>query len=148
MKTLDRRQFLRASAYGTGLGLLPASIARALEIPAAVVKADITDVQHVVILMQENRSFDQYFGLLPGVRGFGDRFQLPRYNGESMLVQRNDSRTVLPYYLDSSKGNGLIVGTPHSWGDAHAAWDHGRMTHWPVAKHDVSMGYLKASDLP
>jgi phospholipase C len=147
MSTLDRRDFLRAGLYGAGLGLLPPSIARALSIPAKVVNRDITDVQHVVILMQENRSFDHYFGLLQGVRGFGDRFMLPRYNGESMLVQRNASRTVLPYYLDSSQGNGLVVGTPHSWGDAHDAWDHGRMTHWPLAKNDVSMGYLKAEDL-
>ena len=148
MTDLHRRDFLRASAYGAGLGLLPASIARALQIPAKVVNADITDVQHVVILMQENRSFDQYFGLLQGVRGFGDRFTLPRYNGESMLVQRNAARTVLPYHLDSTQGNGLVVGTPHSWGDAHAAWDGGRMANWPVSKNDVSMGYLKATDLP
>lgn len=148
MNPLNRRDFLKAGALGAGAGLLPPSIARALSIPAKVVNADITDVQHVVILMQENRSFDQYFGLLKGVRGFGDRFTLPRYNGESMLVQRNDTRTVLPYYFDSSKGNGLVVGTPHSWGDAHAAWDHGRMNRWPVAKREVSMGYLKASDIP
>ena len=148
MTDLHRRDFLRASAYGAGLGLLPASIARALQIPAKVVNANITDVQHVVILMQENRSFDQYFGLMRGVRGFGDRFTIPRYNGESMLVQRNATRTVLPYYLDSTQGNGLVVGTPHSWGDAHAAWDGGRMGHWPVSKNDVSMGYLKATDLP
>lgn len=148
MTDLHRRDFLRASAYGASLGLLPASIARALQIPAKVVHRDITDVQHVVILMQENRSFDHYFGLLRGVRGFGDRFTLPRYNGESMLVQRNATRTVLPYYLDSTQGNGLVVGTPHSWGDAHDAWDAGRMANWPIAKNDVSMGYLKASDLP
>jgi phospholipase C len=148
MSAIHRRDFLKASAYGAGLGLLPASIARALSIPAASVTQSLNDVQHVVILMQENRSFDQYFGLLPGVRGFGDRFMLPRYNGESMLVQRNAERTVLPYYLDRTQGNGLVVGTPHSWGDAHDAWDHGRMTHWPVAKHDVSMGYLKEADLP
>ncbi|MDP3857222.1 MAG: phospholipase C, phosphocholine-specific [Stagnimonas sp.] len=147
MSNIHRRDLLRAGLYGAGLGLLPPSIARALSIPAKVVNRDISDVQHVVILMQENRSFDHYFGLLQGVRGFGDRFMLPRYNGESMLVQRNASRTVLPYYLDSSQGNGLVVGTPHSWGDAHDAWDHGRMTHWPVAKNDVSMGYLKAENL-
>ena len=145
---MHRRELLRTGLYSAGLGLLPASIARALTIPPKVVARDIRDVQHVVILMQENRSFDQYFGLLKGVRGFGDRFMPPRYNGESHLVQRNAERTVLPYYLDRSQGNALVVGTPHSWGDAHEAWDGGRMTHWPVAKHDVSMGYLKDADLP
>jgi phospholipase C len=34
---------------------------------------DLRDIKHVMILMQENRSFDHYFGSLSGVRGFGDR---------------------------------------------------------------------------
>jgi len=34
--------------------------------------AKLTDIDHIVILMQENRSFDHYFGTLSGVRGFGD----------------------------------------------------------------------------
>jgi Phosphoesterase family len=34
--------------------------------------ASLSDIQHVVILMQENRSFDHYFGTLSGVRGFSD----------------------------------------------------------------------------
>jgi phospholipase C len=147
MTTLNRRDFLRSARYGTGLALLPASIQKALALPATVVNRDITDVGHVVILMQENRSFDHYFGLLAGVRGFGDRFTIPRANGESALVQRNASRTVLPYHLDSSQGKALGVGTPHSWSDSQQAWDHGRMNRWPVAKSDYSMGYLKPADL-
>ena len=34
--------------------------------------ASLSDVKHIVILMQENRSFDHYFGTLSGVRGFSD----------------------------------------------------------------------------
>ncbi len=41
----------------------------------------IADVKHVVILMQENRSFDHYFGTLRGVRGFGDKQILIYPNG-------------------------------------------------------------------
>jgi len=52
--------------------MLPASIQRALAIPANNVTGTIQDVEHVVILMQENRSFDHYFGMLQGVRGFND----------------------------------------------------------------------------
>ena len=59
-------------AGGLGAALaagLPASLARALSIPADVRKGTIEDVAHVVILMQENRSFDHYFGTMAGVRG-------------------------------------------------------------------------------
>ena len=71
----NRRQFLRLAARWAGgmtaAGLLPPSIRGALAIPAAKVSGTIQDVKHVVILMQENRSFDHYFGTLRGVRGFG-----------------------------------------------------------------------------
>jgi len=147
MTTLDRRTLLRTASIGAGLGLIPASIRRAMALPASSVTGTIRDVEHVVILMQENRSFDHYFGTLPGVRGFGDRFTIPQPGGASVWQQHNGQRTVLPYYLDSTLGNALGAGTPHSWDDSHDAWDHGRMTHWPVAKTDVAMGYLKPADL-
>ncbi|WP_272872699.1 alkaline phosphatase family protein, partial [Duffyella gerundensis] len=63
--------------------------------------------------------------------------------------QQNDGkRPVLPFYLDSTKGNALLVGGAHSWTDSHSAWDNGRMTAWPTSKGDASMGYLRPSDLP
>src|ERR1044071_9926850 len=76
----NRRDFLRAAlsaaAAGTSL-VFPPVIRRALAIPAHRRNHTIADVEHVVILMQENRSFDHYFGTLNGVRGFGDRFPIP-----------------------------------------------------------------------
>jgi len=69
-----RRTFLRALAgtagVGAALGMFPPSIRRALAIPANRSTGTIRDVEHIVILMQENRSFDHYFGTLHGVRGF------------------------------------------------------------------------------
>ncbi|PJI51883.1 hypothetical protein CTI14_51860 [Methylobacterium radiotolerans] len=53
--------------------MFPPAIRRALAIPANNRTGTINDVEHVVILMQENRSFDMYFGTFRGVRGFGDR---------------------------------------------------------------------------
>jgi phospholipase C len=49
-------------------------------------------VKHVVILTQENRSFDNYFGTLKRVRGFGDRFTIPltqgvRYGNNMMPIR-------------------------------------------------------------
>jgi hypothetical protein len=77
MTTLNRRSLLRAAAASAALGPFPPAIQRALAIPANNATGTINDVEHVIILMQENRSFDHYFGTMPGVRGFSDRFTIP-----------------------------------------------------------------------
>ncbi|WP_027820433.1 phosphocholine-specific phospholipase C [Paraburkholderia bannensis] len=148
MTSKDRRHFLHAAAAGATLGLFPAAIRRALAIPASSVIGTIQDVQHVVIFMQENRSFDHYFGTLPGVRGFGDRITIPQPQGASVWQQSDGVRSVLPFHLDRTKGNALLAGGAHEWLDAHSAWDQGRMTQWPKSKGDTSMGYLDVADLP
>ncbi|WP_423382703.1 phosphocholine-specific phospholipase C [Burkholderia sp. LMG 32019] len=148
MTSIDRRSFLRAAAAGTAFSMFPPAIRRALAIPANNQTGTINDVQHVVIFMQENRSFDHYFGTMPGVRGFGDRLMIPQPGGTSVWQQNDGKRPVLPFYLDSTKGNALLVGGAHSWTDSHSAWDNGRMTAWPASKGDASMGYLRQSDLP
>jgi phospholipase C len=146
-----RRQFLQLAAGSVGaaaaLSAFP-SIAKALAIPADRRTGTIKDVRHVVILMQENRSFDHYFGTLPGVRGYGDRFTIPLAGSRNVWEQDNGARVVLPYHLDSKQGNAQRVdGTPHTWEDAQRAWDHGRMTHWPQHKRDQSMGYYTRAEL-
>ncbi|MEK2606600.1 phosphocholine-specific phospholipase C [Burkholderia arboris] len=148
MTSIDRRSFLRAAAAGTAFSMFPPAIRRALAIPANNQTGTINDVQHVVIFMQENRSFDHYFGTMPGVRGFGDRLTIPQPGAASVWQQNDGKRPVLPFYLDSTKGNALLVGGAHSWTDSHSAWDNGRMTAWPASKGDASMGYLRQSDLP
>ncbi|AYQ43891.1 MULTISPECIES: phosphocholine-specific phospholipase C [Burkholderia] len=148
MTSIDRRSFLRAAAAGTAFSMFPPAIRRALAIPANNQTGTINDVQHVVIFMQENRSFDHYFGTMPGVRGFGDRLTIPQPGGTPVWQQSDGKRPVLPFYLDSTKGNALLVGGAHSWTDSHSAWDNGRMTAWPASKGDASMGYLRQSDLP
>lgn len=147
-----KRQFLRNALYAGGgaaaLGLFPPSIRRALAIPANNRTGTINDVEHVVILMQENRSFDNYFGTLPGVRGFGDRMTIPLPGGRSVWQQSNGKRVVLPYHLDSSEGNAQRVsGTPHDYLDAQLAWDGGRLSSWPLYKRDHSMGYYQEQEV-
>ena len=68
---MDRRAFLQLLSTGAASAAFPTSIARALKIPANNATGTIADVEHIVFLMQENRSFDHYFGTLLGVRGFG-----------------------------------------------------------------------------
>ena len=77
----NRRDFLRKSVGTLGAAsaaaMLPLSIRNALAVEAAVDTGTIQDVKHIVILMQENRSFDHYFGTLSGVAGFSDPNALP-----------------------------------------------------------------------
>ncbi|SEK09627.1 phospholipase C [Variovorax sp. OK605] len=149
----SRRNFLSGAAT-TGAAALaltafPPSIRRALAIPANNTTGTIKDVEHIVILMQENRSFDHYFGMLMGVRGFGDRFTIPLPKGRSVWQQGDATgNPVLPYHLDSRKGNAQRVsGTPHSWSDGQNAWDGGRTYQWPRYKTNASMGYFKEAEV-
>jgi phospholipase C len=147
----SRRNFLRSTAITAAtLAAFPPSIRRALAIPANNATGTIMDVEHVVILMQENRSFDHYFGTLMGVRGFGDRFTIPLPKGLNVWQQSDvNGKPVLPYHLDQTTGNAQRVsGTPHNWLDAQNAWDGGRMNQWPRYKTTASMGYFQEAELP
>ncbi|MPS78915.1 MAG: phospholipase C, phosphocholine-specific [Achromobacter sp.] len=161
----SRRDFLRNSAALAGassaLALFPAAIRRALAIPANQRTGTIRDVEHIVIFMQENRSFDHYFGALAGVRGFGDRFPIPvpdcpGAHHRTVWTQYNDrpddgvARTVLPYRLDTQEAfeTVRVASTPHTWSNAQDAWDAGRMGRWPAAKKNHSMAYYEAADMP
>ncbi|MCR8577362.1 phosphocholine-specific phospholipase C [Streptomyces sp. Isolate_219] len=111
------------------------------------------DIRHVVILMQENRSFDHYFGTLNGVRGFDDRQALTFPNGDSVFRQPAPSRTdggfLLPYRMDSTKFNAQYAdGLPHDWDTGHQAINNSAMNRWIAAKGEHSMGYLTREDIP
>ena len=153
MKNPQRRDFLRKTAgtlgTATTLAVMPPAIRRALAVPAAVQTRTIQDVKHVVILMQENRSFDHYFGTLRGVRGFGDRFPIPRASGKPVWFQSDGSSEVPPYHRDSATSNALVgTGTPHSFSDSQGAWNQGRMDQWIPYKTQYAMGYFGRSDIP
>jgi phospholipase C len=87
----DRRQFLQLMGAGAMASALNANIAKALSIPANVKTGTIKDVEHIIILMQENNSFDKYFGTLQGVRGFSDPrpalINLPNASGTGVAGQ-------------------------------------------------------------
>ncbi|QQP96252.1 phosphocholine-specific phospholipase C [Lysobacter enzymogenes] len=150
----SRRGFLRgaagATAAGLALNLFPPSIQKALAIPAARVTGTLHDVQHVVILMQENRSFDHYFGAMRGVRGFGDRFPAPLPSGRPVWRQTDaKGREIQPWHIDTKTTSAQrIGGTPHTWPDAQAAWNNGKMDQWLPAKTERSMGHYVEADIP
>ena len=72
MQDVNRRRFLQIAGGSVATTMFSDSIARALAIPANRATRSIRDIEHIVVLMQETRSFDHYFGTLRGVRGFGD----------------------------------------------------------------------------
>ncbi|MET3667993.1 phosphocholine-specific phospholipase C [Caulobacter sp. 1776] len=151
MTQLDRRSLLAA----IGAMALPPALARAAAIDADVRSGTIQDVEHVVILMQENRGFDHYFGTMAGVRGFGDRFPIPVRDAPgrkdaSVFVQAHKDKLLAPFALNSAKtfAHMRVEGTPHNWTDAQDAWDQGRMDRWPEAKRPWSMGYFQRADIP
>jgi phospholipase C len=161
MAMQDRRGFIRAmmATAGAASAFTPA-IARALEIPADRRTGTLQDVAHVVILTQENRAFDHYFGTMRGVRGYGDRFAvpappLPAAPDRTVLVQPNEQpgaapALIAPFRLDTSVDFRLYrpLGTPHGFVDSQAAWDNGRMGGWTRAKHNHAMAHFTREDLP
>src|ERR1700751_2214861 len=98
----NRRTFLQRTAAGLSLAGWPSLIDRALAVPAARRSGTIMDVEHVVILMQENRSFDHYFGTLRGVRGFSDPRAVSLPSGKRVCQQLGpDGTSHTPFHLDT-----------------------------------------------
>jgi len=87
----SRRHFLKFGAASAGAAaaslVLPQSIRDALAVSANRRTGTIQDVEHIVVLMQENRSFDHYFGTMNGVRGFGDPKPVPLPGGRPVWYQ-------------------------------------------------------------
>ena len=158
-----RRRLLQQAARAAGLSLLPLSVQRALaQAPVLAPPASLKDIQHVVLLMQENRSFDHYFGTLAGVRGFDDPGAMKlqgEYAGRSVFQQpdpQNPDSYLLPFHLDTRKTSAQrIPSTNHSWRVQHEAWNGGRMDNWVPAHRKAdgengpyTMGYYRRADIP
>lgn len=138
--------------------LMPPNVRRMLaKEPSS--RGSLSDIKHVVLLMQENRSFDHYFGTLAGVRGFGDPNALRLSHGRSVFYQpdsKNPKGYLLPFHLDTHKSSAQkIPSTSHAWSVQHAAWNRGRMDKWLHAHREADgvhgpyvMGYYTRADIP
>src|SRR5437588_4614239 len=123
--------------------------------PGPSVCSKLTDIEHVVIFIQENRSFDHYFGSYRGVRGFSD--QSPAFQ-QSDPANTTDPQTgvLLPCHLDTSKTNAACThDITHDWVPQHQSWDSGAMDGFVTSRlatnsNDpvLTMGYLTRTDLP
>jgi phospholipase C len=166
-RVIDRRTVLKAGALAAGAAAAPMLWARAGARGAAP-RARLTDVEHVVILMQENRSFDHYFGTLRGVRGFSDphavRSVFRQFDPD--LVQ-NPQGYVLPYRFDTTTTSGQSAhDLSHAWSAQHYSWNNGLMDGFvaahrladdiidrippiPVSDYGpLTMGYFTRADIP
>ena len=148
----DRREFLKLLSAAAAASAFPASISRALAIPANDRTGTINDVEHVVFMMQENRAFDHYFGTLRGVRGFGDPRAVKLPTGNSVFYQpdaTNRDGFVLPFRPNAANlGRMYLLDTPHGWNDTHAAWNGGVYDQWIPNKGEASMAHLERQDIP
>src|SRR5262247_3494725 len=127
----DRRTFLQLIGAGAFAGVFNASIKRAQAIAAHHRTGTIADVEHIVVLMQENRSFDHYFGTMKGVRGFGDPRAVKLPSGVPVWQQPDGPGFVMPYHPTIPDfGMAYLVDTAHSWPDTQAAWNGGKYDQW------------------
>lgn len=149
MSNYGRRKFIKLSAAGLAGTLWAPLIQRATAIEAFNATRSIQDVKHIVILMQENRSFDHYFGAKKGARGFGDRFPIPLASGQRAFHQSDGEKIIPPYRAHGKTSDAaMIKGTPHDFADMQAAWNQGKYGYWPLFKTPHSMAYYTREEIP
>jgi len=157
----SRREFLKKAALVTGgasiWSAMPLAVQRAMAISADP-GTTFYDAEHVVMLMQENRSFDHCFGMMKGVRGFNDprAISLPDKN-PVWLQPDNAGNRFAPFRFDIKDTKATwMQGTPHSWENQVDARNAGKYNGWIEAKRPgkefahipLTMGYYSREDLP
>src|ERR1700756_4437562 len=159
MRNFTRRELLKlgtaaAAAELASLSLHGCGVSNLVP-PVSSGCSKLTDIEHVVILIQENRSFDHYFGSYRGVRGFSDQsaaFQQP----DPANTTSSPVGTLLPFHLDTSTTNAACThDITHDWVPQHQSWNNGAMdgflsSRLPIDSNDavLSMGYYNRADLP
>lgn len=158
----SRREFLKKAALLSGgtalLPFLPPVIQKAMAIDPAP-GTTFYDAEHVVFLMQENRSFDHIFGSLQGVRGFDDPRAIRLPNGNPVWLQTNTKGdTYCPFRLNTQDSKVAWMGSlPHGWSDQTDARNDGKYDRWLEVKQarrkdygdmPLTLGYCTREDFP
>jgi len=158
----SRRDFLKKAALLTGAtgfaNIIPASIQKAMAINAPV-GSTYMDAEHIVILMQENRSFDHTYGTLKGVRGYNDPRAIDLPNKNKVWLQSNsEAETYAPFHLDIKNTKATWMDSlPHSWLNQVNSYNDGKFDQWLNYKKNsikeyshmpLTMGYHNREDIP
>jgi phospholipase C len=158
----SRRAFIKKSLLLSGAAglsaIMPASIQRALAIDPKL-GSTFLDAEHIVILMQENRSFDHCFGTLQGVRGFNDPRAIRLPNQKPVWMQTNAiGDTYAPFRLNIKDSKVTWMGSlPHSRASQVDAYNEGKYDGWLTAKQSgnkkysgmpLTLGHYTREDLP
>jgi phospholipase C len=158
----SRRDFIQRAAMLSGslgtFATLPPSLLRALEIGPKE-GSTFMDAEHVVILMQENRSFDHAFGTLSGVRGFDDPRAITMPGGNPVWLQTDAAgKTYAPFGLNIHGTKATWMGDlPHDRGSEVAAGNKGKHDQWlkvmrsgvkDYAEMPLTIGYYDRGDIP
>jgi phospholipase C len=155
-----RRQMLGTAAAGAGAFAIEAAAAKA-NLARALAAAGPTcgslgDIEHVIFLIQENRSFDHYFGTYKGVRGFADPSAIPGVFEQPGYPAPGFGGKLLPFHINAAMNGQCTHDITHSWGPQHLSWDNGAMDNF-VTQHlavdgpsagPLTMGYYRRADLP
>jgi phospholipase C len=157
-----RREFLKKATLLTGsaglFSIMPESIKKALAIEAEK-GSTYLDAEHIVFLMQENRSFDHCYGTLQGVRGFDDPRAMHLPNKNKVWLQTNkQGETYIPFNLDIKNSKATwMQSLPHSWDNQVDARNEGKMDGWLESKKSgnadyekmpLTMGFYDRKDIP
>jgi len=140
------------------MSALPRSILKAAGIEPAE-GSSFLDAGHVVILMQENRSFDHAFGALRGVRGFDDPRAITIPGGRPVWLQSDTKGdTYAPFPLKIFETSSTWMSSlPHDRHSEVAAGNGGKHDRWlPVMKSGIeeyegmplTLGYYDRQDIP
>ncbi len=152
-----RRQVIGTAAAGAGALALEGALGRAAALAATgPACGKLNDIEHVIFLIQENRSFDHYFGTYRGVRGFADPSAMPGVFAQPGYPVSGFGGELRPFHIDASKNGQCTHDITHDWGPQHRAWDGGAMDGF-VSQHlavngptagPLTMGYYGRADLP
>lgn len=160
---MSRRQFLAKLTAATSAGAFMSVAGPVIDkaFGAGPCSGHLNDIEHFVLLMQENRSFDHYFGTLSGVNGFNTASPAFQQKGWNPQTQAIDSAGVtMPFRLDTTRGpllGGECVNDPvEGWIAMHTAWNNGANDQWLPSQYSetlqgnvpMTMGHYTRADLP
>jgi phospholipase C len=159
---VNRRTFVGSAAAVAGAaglaGFLPENLARAAT--RSPREFDLSQVKHLVFQMQENRSFDHYFGTFPDARGFSDPTAIRLPTGRPVFQQpdpANPDGYLEPWHMSTiTTGAAAVPSLSHDWRDQHASWNQGAMDGWLLThvasdgetNGSFTMGYYEQEDIP